>query len=568
MRLSKYVLFTLKENPSNVKIVSHKLMVRAGLVRKLSSGLYYWLPTGVRVLKKIKKIIRKEMNKIGSFEISIPFVQPIYLWEESGRIKEYGSELVSFLDRSLKSFVLSPTNEEAVSNLISNELFSFRKLPLILYQIHMKFRDELRPRFGVVRSKEFIMKDAYSFHTNKQSLKNTYDIIFETYNIIFNKVGLIFKVVEADNGSIGGNISHEFQALTDNGEDQIVFSKNEKYAVKLEFAKVSCFGRRNLPKKKMQIINVKNINTIFELVENYKLSIDKVVKTIIVYGSKFSNSKFIALLIRADHQLNISKAGEHFFVKKPVQFATEYEIKKEFLISSFFLGPVNLKIPFIVDQSVSIMSDFVVGSNYDNKYYFGVNWDRDLLLENVWDLRNIVKEDLKEDSNKNLEIKNSIEIGHIFQLGTKYFKVNKSVIKHNDKKKKLNMGCYGIGISRMVSAIIEQNHDSRGIIWPELVSPFQLAIIPVNMYQFNVIQKISEKIYFDLKKNRIDVIFDDRKKHFGSMLSDIELIGIPHIIIIGKQFLNSKRIEYRNRRKNSKILIKSDKIIEFLLKLF
>lgn len=565
MRLSRYILFTIKEDPADAEIFSHKLMIRAGLIRKVASGLYNWLPTGFRVLNKIKKIVRQEMNRIGAIEFSMPIVQPIKLWKKSGRLSEYGSELFSFYDRSKKMFILSPTNEELICNLISKYFFSYKQCPFILYQIQTKFRDELRPRFGVIRSREFIMKDAYSFHIDKVSLKKTYSKIFKTYGLIFDRIGLNYEVVKADSGIIGGYISHEFQALSNAEEDKIIDDKNKKYSNNIKILKKNCFNDHSFSKKRIKTINIGNISSIFGLVNNYNFSIKKIIKTIIVYGSKNSKSKFVALLIRADHELNKTKAGEHFLIKNPLTFATENEIKKEFLVSSFFVGPINLKIPIIVDQNVSKMSDFIIGSNFDKKYFLDVNWDRDLKLNYVWDLCNAVSGGFNKNR-KRAKINRGIEIGHIFQIGTKYCKLNRS--NFFNTRKILNMGCYGIGISRLVAAVIEQNYDSNGIIWPQSISPFEVAILPINMHKSNTIRSIAEKIYFDLKKNRIDVILDDRREHFGKMLCDIELIGIPHIIIIGNRYLCENKIEYRNRKKKNKIFFQSEDVVNFLKNFF
>ncbi|MGP1952706.1 MAG: proline--tRNA ligase [Arsenophonus sp. ET-KM2-MAG3] len=569
MRTSQYLLSTLKETPADAELISHKLMLRAGMIRKLASGLYDWLPTGVRVLRKIEKIIREEMDRAGAIELYMPMVQPANLWKKSGRLDQYGPELLRFIDRAKQSFVLGPTHEEVITELIRKEVISYKQLPLNFYQIQTKFRDEIRPRFGVIRSREFIMKDAYSFHINQNSLQQTYAIMYAAYNIIFTRIGLKFKVVKANTASMGGNISHEFQVLADSGEDNIVFSTASGYAANIELAETIYLTEKPAkPTEDMRLIDTNNSKSITELIDQYNLSIKKTVKTLIVSAAKESGYKLVALLIRGDHQLNEIKAKKHPLVANPLRFATKEEIHQILKFNSDSLGPINLPIPIIIDRSVASISDFSAGSNIDHKHYFGINWHRDLPLPDVYDLRNVVEGDLSPDGKGRLQIKHGIEIGHIFQLGTKYSKIMRADVQdENGHNQSLMMGCYGIGITRIIAAIIEQYHDDKGIVWPDIIAPFQVAILPINMHKSYRVKEITEKIYFDLKINGIDVIFDDRKERLGMMFADMELIGIPHIIIISDHNLHNNKVEYKHRQNDEKKLINFSEIIDFMKKL-
>ncbi|MFP3014344.1 MAG: proline--tRNA ligase [Arsenophonus sp.] len=566
MRTSKYFLFTLKDTPTDSSVISHKLMIRAGMIRKLSSGLYYWLPTGVRVLRKVERIIREEMNKIGAIEIFMPIVQPADIWQKSGRLNQYGPELFSFVDRNERHFVLGPTHEEVITNLIRNDITSYKHLPLNFYQIQTKFRDEARPRFGVIRSREFIMKNAYSFHSNQNSLQETYEEMYLAYSTILKRIGFNFRTVQADTGSIGGNISHEFQVLSDSGEDNIVFSISSDYAANIELAEAICLTKnRDSPTEDMRIIDTPNVNTIAELVSQYNLSIKKTVKTLIVGATKESGYKLIALLIRGDHELNEIKAEKHPLVSSPLRFATKEEIYEILQTSPGSLGPVNLPIPLIIDRSVAIISDFSAGANIDYKHYFGINWERDLPLPDIYDLRNVVDGDPSPDGNGTLKIKKGIEVAHIFQLGTKYSKAMKATVQNEcGHNQIITMGCYGIGITRIIAAAIEQNHDDKGIIWPDAIAPFQVAILPINMHKSYRVKMIAKKLYYDLQLNGIDVIFDDRKERPGVMFADMNLIGIPHMIVIGDRNLNDNKVEYKQRRYNNNEFININELINFL----
>ncbi|EOI6457411.1 proline--tRNA ligase [Yersinia enterocolitica] len=567
MRTSQYLLSTLKETPADAEVISHQLMLRAGMIRKLASGLYTWLPTGVRVLKKVENIVREEMNNAGAIEVSMPVVQPADLWQESGRWEQYGPELLRFVDRGERPFVLGPTHEEVITDLIRGEINSYKQLPLNFFQIQTKFRDEVRPRFGVMRAREFLMKDAYSFHTTQESLQETYDAMYAAYSKIFERMDLNFRAVLADTGSIGGSASHEFQVLADSGEDDIVFSTASDYAANIEFAEaLAPSAPRAVATEDLRIIDTPNAKTIAELVEQFNLPIEKTVKTLMVHAHKESGHKLVALLVRGDHELNEIKAEKLPQVAKPLTFATEEEIRAIIGAGPGSLGPVNLPLPVVVDRSVAVMSDFGAGANIDGKHYFGINWERDLPLPQVADLRNVVEGDISPDGKGTLQIKRGIEVGHIFQLGTKYSEAMKATVQGEDGRNQvMTMGCYGIGVSRVVAAAIEQNHDERGIIWPDAIAPFQVAILPMNMHKSFRVQALAEELYATLRSHGIDVILDDRKERPGVMFADMELIGVPHNIVIGDRNLDSEEVEYKNRRAGEKQMIKTSEIIDFLL---
>lgn len=565
MRTSKYLLSTLKETPNDAQVVSHQLMLRAGMIRPLASGLYNWLPTGLRVLKKVENIVREEMNKSGAIEVEMPVVQPAELWQESQRWEQYGPELLRFVDRGNRDFVLGPTHEEVITDLVHREVSSYKQLPLNLYQIQTKFRDEVRPRFGVMRGREFLMKDAYSFHTSKECLQNTYDVMYRTYNNIFTRLGLDFRAVQADTGSIGGSASHEFQVLAKSGEDDIVFSSNSDYAANIELAEAVAIGQRQAPSATMELVDTPNAKTINDLVEQFNLSVEKTVKTLIVKGAN-EDQPLIALIVRGDHELNEVKAQKLPEVADPLEFANEDEIKTKIGASIGSLGPVNLPIPAIIDRSVALMSDFSTGANIDGKHYFNVNWDRDVALPKVADLRNVVEGDPSPDGKGTLQIKRGIEVGHIFQLGTKYSEAMKATVQGEDgRPQTMIMGCYGIGVSRVVAATIEQCHDEKGIIWSsDEIAPFTVAIIPMNMYKSKNVQIFAEELYQSLLNKNVDVIFDDRKERPGVMFADMELIGVPHMIVIGEKNLEKGEIEYKNRRTSEKQIIAKEQVLDFL----
>ncbi|MBT0717248.1 proline--tRNA ligase [Rosenbergiella epipactidis] len=567
MRTTQYLLSTLKETPSDAEVISHQLMLRAGMIRKLASGLYTWLPTGVRVLRKVEKIVREEMENAGAVEVTMPVVQPADLWEESGRWEQYGPELLRIKDRHERPFVLGPTHEEVITDLIRNELSSYKQLPLNLFQIQTKFRDEVRPRFGVMRSREFIMKDAYSFHSHQDSLQQTYDIMYRAYSQIFSRMGLDFRAVQADTGSIGGSASHEFQVLAQSGEDDIIFSDQSDYAANIELAEaVAPTTERAAPSQALMQQDTPHAKTIADLVSQFSLSIDKTVKTLIVKAAEESEHTLVALLVRGDHELNEVKAEKLDVVASPLCFATEQEIRDAIGAGPGSLGPIGLAMPIIADHSLKVMSDFAVGANLDGKHWFGVNWLRDLPEARYADIRNVVTGDKSPDGKGTLLIKRGIEVGHIFQLGTKYSEALKATVQGEDgRNQTLLMGCYGIGVTRVVAAAIEQNHDERGIIWPEAIAPFHVAILPMNMHKSFRVQELAEKLYEQLRSAGLDVILDDRKERPGVMFADMELIGVPHAIVIGDRNLDNNEIEYKNRRTGEKEMLSPEAIVERLL---
>ncbi|AIR87324.1 proline--tRNA ligase [Pantoea rwandensis] len=568
MRTTQYLLSTLKETPSDAEVISHQLMLRAGMIRKLASGLYTWLPTGVRVLRKVENIVREEMNNAGAIEISMPVVQPADLWEESGRWEQYGPELLRIKDRHERPFVLGPTHEEVVTDLIRNELSSYKQLPLNLYQIQTKFRDEVRPRFGVMRSREFIMKDAYSFHISQESLQETYDAMYRAYSQSFSRMGLDFRAVQADTGSIGGSGSHEFQVLAQSGEDDVIFSSESDYAANIEKAEaVAPAGERPAATQAMTQFATPNAKTIAELVEQHQIPVEKTVKTLIVKGTEESGHALVALLVRGDHELNEIKAEHLDIVASPLEMGSEEAIRAAVGAGFGSIGPVGLNMPVIADRTVAKMSDFSAGANIDGQHFSGINWVRDLPEARVEDIRNVVEGDPSPDGKGTLQIKRGIEVGHIFQLGTKYSDAMKAAVQGEEGRNQImTMGCYGIGITRVVAAAIEQNHDERGIIWPAALAPFEVAILPMNMQKSFRVKELAEELYSQLRAKGIDVILDDRKERPGVMFADMELIGVPHTIVIGDRNLDNEEIEYKARSSSEKQMIKQHDIVEFLAK--
>ncbi len=566
MRTSKYLLSTLKETPNDAEVISHQLMLRAGMIRKLASGLYTWLPTGWRVLRKVENIVREEINRAGAIEILMPVVQPLELWEETGRAEKMGAELLRFTDRHTRPFVLSPTAEEVVTSLVRNDVNSYKQLPLNLYQIQTKFRDEVRPRFGVMRAREFSMMDAYSFDIDKEGLNNSYLAMHAAYCAAFDRMGLNYRPVLADTGAIGGSASHEFHVLANSGEDTIAFSTVSDYAANVEKAEaIMPAEKRQAATEEMREINTPNAKTIAELVEQFGLPIEKTVKTLFVKAEEGANSPIVALLVRGDHELNEIKAEKLPLVASPLTFATEDEIRAVLFAGPGSLGPVNLNTPMIVDRSVAVMSDFCAGANIDDKHFLGINWERDVELGEVADIRNVVDGDPSPCGEGTLLLKRGIEVGHIFQLGTTYSeKMNCGVLGADGKNVFLKMGCYGIGVSRVVAAAIEQNYDKHGIIWPDAIAPFTLAIVPMNMHKSERVQAAAEKLYQTLTAAGIDVLFDDRKERPGVMFSDMELIGVPHTIIIGERSLDDGLFEYKNRREGEKTPVAIDDIFTFI----
>lgn len=566
MRTSKYLLSTLKETPNDAEVVSHQLMLRAGMIRRLASGLYTWLPTGLRVLRKVENIVRQEIDNAGAIETLMPVVQPFELWEETGRSEKMGPELLRFTDRHVRPFVLSPTAEEVITSLVRNEVNSYKQLPLNLYQIQTKFRDERRPRFGVMRAREFCMMDAYSFDIDKEGLQKSYDAMHDAYCKAFDRMGLEYRPVLADSGAIGGSGSQEFHVLAESGEDLIAFSTESDYAANIEKAEaLAPTTERAAPTQEMATVDTPNAKTIAELVEQHGIAIEKTVKTLFVKASDEVDADIIALIIRGDHELNEVKAENLKEVASPLEMADEAQLRDLIGAGAGSLGPVGLELPFIVDRSVAVMSDFGTGANIDGKHFFGVNWERDVQLGQVEDLRNVVEGDLSPCGQGTLQLKRGIEVGHIFQLGTAYSEaMNCGVLDANGKNSILEMGCYGIGVSRVVASAIEQNNDEYGIVWPEALAPFTVAIVPMNMYKSDRVKEAAEKLYAELTAMGIDVLFDDRKERPGVMFKDIELIGIPHTVVIGDRSMDEGNFEYKNRRANTKEVVEIANIVEHI----
>lgn len=569
MKTSSLLLATTRETPADAVVISHQLMLRAGLIRPLAGGLYNWLPLGVKVLRKVEAIIRQEMDVAGAQECLMPVVQPMELWEESGRADDYGPELLRFKDRHHRDFALGPTHEEIITDLVRKEIRSYKQLPANFYQIQTKFRDEIRPRFGVMRSREFIMKDAYSFHMDTESLQQTYEVMFETYHRIFSRIGLNFRAVQADTGSIGGEGSHEFHVLADSGEDDIAFSSESDYAANVELAEaIAPTAPRAEACEALTEIATPNQHTIDEVCQFLSVAPSKVAKTLIVKGA-LPETPIVALVLRGDHQLNEIKAEKLPQIASPLEMATDAEIMETLGCHAGSIGPVNLiekNIPVIVDRSAAHLADFICGANKDGFHYQGANWERDAQITEVADLRNVVKGDPSPCGKGTLEIRRGIEVGHIFQLGNKYSKaLNANVLNENSRAQILEMGCYGIGVTRVVAAAIEQNHDEKGIIWPESIAPFQVCIVPMQMHKSPRVETATIALYNELKSKGIDVLLDDRKERPGVMFNDMELIGIPHRIVIGERGLDKGEIEYKHRRDSDSQDINQDELLPFLL---
>lgn len=565
MRTSQFLLSTLKETPSDAVVISHQLMLRAGMIRKLASGLYTWLPMGLRVLRKVEKVVREEMDAAGALEVLMPGIQPAELWQESGRWEQYGPELLRMKDRHGRDFCAGPTHEEVITDLARNELNSYKQLPINLYQIQTKFRDEIRPRFGLMRGREFIMKDAYSFHADQASLQITYDRMHQAYCNIFTRLGLNFRPVQADTGSIGGTGSHEFHVLAESGEDDIAFSNTSDYAANIEKAEaVPRETARAAATEAMRLIETPDTKTIDALVQGFGLAIEKTIKTLIVHGAE--EGTLVALIVRGDHELNEIKAANLEEVASPLVFASEAEIRAAIGAGPGSLGPVNLPIPCIIDRSVALISDFASGANIDDKHYFGVNWERDLPLPKVCDLRNVVAGDPSPDGQGTLEIKRGIEVGHIFQLGTKYSQaLNCQVLGENGKPVILTMGCYGIGVSRVVAAAIEQNNDERGILWNDALAPFHIALVPLR-YETDAVREATDKLYAELTAAGFEVLLDDRDKKTspGIKFADMELIGIPHRIVVSDRGLAEGNLEYKSRQETEAQAVPVADVLSFI----
>lgn len=572
MRASRFLFATLRETPNDAEVISHQLMLRAGMIRKLASGLYTWLPMGVRVLNKVAAIVREEMNNAGSLEVLMPVTQPASLWEESGRYVQYGPELLRFKDRHTNDFVLGPTHEEVITDLARNELKSYKQLPANFYQVQTKFRDEIRPRFGVMRSREFIMKDAYSFHADQESLQATYDKMYEAYCKIFTRLGLDFRPVQADTGSIGGSGSHEFHVLASSGEDDIAFSTESDYAANIEMAEAILVGERAAPTQELKVVDTPNQKTIAD-VSNF-LGTDPAhsVKALLVQGIATEEGKeapVVALFLRGDHELNEIKAEKHPKIAAPLAFATEAKLA-ELGLTAGFVGPQGLVekgLTVIVDRAASVLSDFVAGANEADKHATGVNWERDAQFSEVYDLRNVVEGDPSPDGKGTLQIKRGIEVGHIFQLGKKYSEaLGCKVLGEDGKPFTVTMGCYGIGVTRVVASAIEQNYDEKGIIWPAAIAPFEVAIVPMNAHKSPRTLEAAESLYAELQAAGFDVLLDDRNERPGVKFSDLELTGIPHRIVIGEKGLDAGTFEYKGRRDAESVNLSKEELLAKIAK--
>ncbi|TVQ86690.1 MAG: proline--tRNA ligase [Chromatiaceae bacterium] len=569
MRTSQFPLQTVKETPADAEIASHRLMLRAGMIRKLAAGLYTWLPLGLRVLRKVERIVREEMDRAGALEVAMPAVQPAELWQESGRWGQYGSELLRFQDRHQRDFCFGPTHEEIITDLARNEIRSYRQLPVNFYQIQTKFRDEVRPRFGVMRAREFLMKDAYSFHLDDASLAATYAQMHATYSRIFRRCGLDFRAVQADTGSIGGNASHEFHVLAAAGEDAIAFSDASDYAANVELAEaLASAAAAPAPGEAARLVATPNARTIADLVAQFEQPIERTVKTLVVAAADPATGSevgLIALLVRGDHELNPVKAAKLPQVMAPLRLADEAEIRAAIGAGPGSLGPRDLPIPCIADRSVAITADFSAGANQDGRHWFGLNWGRDLPLPPVADLRNVRDGDPSPDGQGRLGIARGIEVGHIFQLGRKYSEAMRAVVlDESGQAVTMTMGCYGIGVSRVVAAAIEQHHDERGICWPASIAPFEVALLPMKLGKSYRVREAVEDLYEQLRAVGIEVLLDDRDVRPGFMFADMELIGIPHRVVVGDKHLDAGQVEYKGRRDSDMQLLPLAEIVPFL----
>lgn len=566
MQTSRYLLSTTRETPADAVISSHQLMLKAGLIRRLAAGLYTWMPLGLRVLHRVEQIIREEMDRAGALEVSMPVVQPAELWQESGRWEHMGAELQRLVDRHGRDFCLGPTHEEVITDLVRNEISSYKQLPMNLYQIQTKFRDERRPRFGVMRAREFTMKDAYSFHVDQDSLDETYQLMHDTYSRIFSRLGFTFRAVEADSGNIGGNRSHEFHVLASSGEDEIVFSDHSDYAANMEMATaLPPSASRSAPTQAMQSVDTPEVRTIESLCDFMGVPPQQTLKTLMVNGE---DGQPMALVLRGDHQLNEVKAGKVAGVADPLVMADDESIRAAVGCPAGFIGPVGLDMPVIVDRDAAVLADFVCGANREDTHLSGANWERDCHYTTVADLRKVVEGDPSPDGQGSLSIKRGIEVGHIFQLGNKYSQaLNATVLNESGKSVVLEMGCYGIGVSRMVAACIEQCHDERGIIWPDNIAPFHVAIIPLNAHRSPDVLELSQRIYGELQEQGLDVLLDDRdrKTSPGVKFADMDLIGIPHRLVVSDRLLESGEVEYKARNAEQAENLPLSTVIDTLL---
>jgi prolyl-tRNA synthetase len=564
MRLSQFHLATVKEVPADAEIASHQLMLRAGMIRKLAAGLYNWSPLGLRVLRKVEAVVREEMNRAGAVEMLMPTIQPKELWEESGRWAKFGPQLLKIKDRKEQEFCYAPTAEEVITDFARNELKSYKQLPVNFYQIQTKFRDEIRPRFGVMRAREFLMKDAYSFHLTQDSLSETYQAMYQAYARIFTRLGLEFRAVQADTGAIGGNASHEFQVLADSGEDALIFSDGSDYAANIEKAEaLAPTTQRPAPSAELTRVDTPTQKTIDEVAAFLKVSPQQCVKTILVRGI----DGLVALCVRGDHEVNEVKAGKLADMPGESTLATEEEILAATGARPGFIGPVGLPagIPVIVDRDAAVLADFVCGGNKDGTHYTGANWDRDARVTRVEDIRKVVVGDASPDGKGTLQIARGIEVGHVFQLGNKYAEALKAtVLDENGKAQVMLMGCYGIGVSRIVAAAIEQRHDDAGIIWPEPMAPWRAAVCVINPKNSPEVAQAAEALYAQLNERGIDAVLDDRGLRPGAMFADMELIGIPHRVVISERGLAAGTLEYRARDQAEARAITQDELFVLL----
>ncbi|MCH2190216.1 MAG: proline--tRNA ligase [Gammaproteobacteria bacterium] len=569
MRTSNFLLSTLKETPADAEIISHQLMLRAGMIRKVAAGIYNWLPLGLRVLRKVENVVRQEMNQAGAQELLMPSVQPAELWQQSGRWELYGGELLRIKDRHSRDFAYGPTHEEVITSLMSNEIRSYKQLPINFYQIQTKFRDERRPRFGVMRAREFVMKDAYSFHLSSESLQETYDVMYQTYSNIFSRLGLGYRAVEADTGSIGGNASHEFHVLADSGEDAIAVCDKYQYAANVELAEALAIGgERPAATENQNRVKTPNQKTIEAVADFLKIDATRTVKTLLVKGTE---EPIVALVLRGDHELNEIKAEKHPLVQSPLVWATDDEIKATAGCGAGSIGVVELDIPVVADRSAANLADFVCGANEDDVHFTGVNWGRDCPEPDVFDLRSVQAGDVCARASSHqeedlLSITRGVEVGHIFQLGTKYSEaMNATCLDKNGKAAVMPMGCYGIGVSRIVAAAIEQNHDDRGIIWPGSMAPFQLVITPIGYHKSEQVKAVCDQLHDELSNSGIEVLLDDRNERPGIMFADSDLIGIPHRVVIGEKSLKNSQVEYKRRGAESAQDLPIDNLLDTLL---
>ena len=565
MKTSRFTVATVKETPADAETISHKLMLRAGMIRKIAAGLYSWLPLGLRVLRKVEAVVREEMDRAGAMELLMPTVQPAELWQETGRWEQYGPELLRFHDRHGREFCMGPTHEEIITDIVRREIRSYKQLPVNFYQIQTKFRDEIRPRFGVMRAREFLMKDAYSFHLDQASLEATYQLMHTTYSRIFSRLGLKFRAVMADSGAIGGNTSEEFHVLAESGEDAIVFSDRSEYAANLEqAAQLTPQTPRPAPQADMRVIDTPGIRSIEEVCEALGVNPQQCLKTLLVNGSE---GGLVALCLRGDHELNAVKAEKLEAVASPLSFADDAEIQQATGVKPGSVGPVGLSIPVFTDLAAVQLADFVCGANQQDKHLSGVNWQRDCPEPVGADLRNLVEGDPSPDGKGAVHIARGIEVGHIFQLGDKYSQSMKAtVLDDNGKDVTMMMGCYGIGVTRIVAAAIEQNHDDNGIIWPQALAPFQVALLGMNRKKSQRVRDACDELYEALLAAGIDVLLDDREVRPGVMFADMELIGIPHRVVIGEKNLDRGLVEYRARTESDNQDIKRTEIVAFLQK--